>query len=751
MKIPHLTSKRKFWLFISAPSILITILFVFTSLYTISIFRDQIKHHALSTLELFSTQNENVIMSTSSHLNQFEDNKDFMSFLNNPDITNSPYTDDVINSIKNLKSNFDYIDKVFVISKDKNHVLSSEGIFAAKTHFNAFYCYNDYSYDYWRNFDFFNSDTYRILSPTIINENGQEKQIIPIIFRQIGSSKIKNLIVVNLRLDVITKNSENFKYTPNTKFYIMNRYTGRIYSNYENQSDISITETNLYTNLTKNINTFDYKGNDGKKYTVFSYSSTDSPLGYTYFSTVPNSDLNKRLYPLITLMIASLIGYLVLIIVATSRSTNTLMSPLEQLAYLFNQDTPNRDIDIFDYLNTSATSLIKKNQNFSAAFPYAQEKYLIDYLNNTPVDYDTETEQLLKQSLPFHNNFFSCIIICVQPTSKFFEAFNSSDYANISQNLFGIMRELFANKFPTYALPSNKETYCIIINPESEESVMANIDETFNSISELLKNDSSYIELYTGIGNVYEDFIGLKKSYHDALKNLNVQPLGTPSLEIPTSKKTIKYTLSTSDETKLLSLLLAYNYDNAFSLINNYIEKNDNLDIRSLKQFYSQLLSIVFKAMRMKNIEYASNKNDTEIIADILTKSPDDIYKNILSLMQNFRINVLTGLKLDEKEIISYINDNFTNCELSLDALANKFNCSPTYLSTYLKNSLNMGYHQYITYLRIEEAKKLLKNSNKPIQDIYSEVGFSSKQTFIRAFKNLTTFTPSEYRKIEKN
>jgi len=28
----------------------------------------------------------------------------------------------------------------------------------------------------------------------------------------------------------------------------------------------------------------------------------------------------------------------------------------------------------------------------------------------------------------------------------------------------------------------------------------------------------------------------------------------------------------------------------------------------------------------MKNIEYASNKNDTEIIADILSKSPDEIY-----------------------------------------------------------------------------------------------------------------------------
>lgn len=713
-------------------------------------FRTQIKNQALSTLELFSIQNENVIMSTSSHLSQFEDNKEIMSFLNDVDMTKSPYISNVINSIKNLKGNFDYIDKVFIISNDKNYVLSSEGIVAAKDYFNTMYRYNNYSYEYWSNFNFFSSDPYRILSPTITSESTQEKQIIPIIFRQIGSNKIKNLMIVNLRLDVITKNSENFKYTPNTKFYIMNKYTGRIYSNYTNQSDISITETELYSNLTKNISTFDYTDEEGTKFAVFSYSSTDNLLGYTYFSTVPNSDINKRLVPLITLMVVSLIVCLFLIIIATLKSTNTLMSPLERLAHLFSQDTLNRDIDIFDHLNASATLLIKTNKNFSSAFPYAQEKYLIDYLNNTPVYYDAETEQLLKQSLPFHNEYFICIIICIQPTSKFFETFSSSDYTNILQSLFNIIREIFAAEFPSFVLPSSKETYCIIINPETDESVTKRINEIIKSISDLLKNDSSYIELYTGIGQVYENFSGLKMSYHSALKSLNVQPLGAPTLDILTNTKTIKYTLSIDDETKLLNLLLAYNYDNAFSLINNYITKNDQLDIRSLKQFYSQLLSVIFKAMRMKNIEYATNQNDTEIIAEILTKSPDDIYKNILSLMQNFRTNSSIGFKLDEKEIITFINENFMDYRLSLDNLANKFNCSPTYLSTFLKNSLNMGYHQYITFLRVEEAKKLLKYSHKTIQEICTEIGFSSKQTFIRAFKNLTSLTPSEYRKNEK-
>ena len=84
---------------------------------------------------------------------------------------------------------------------------------------------------------------------------------------------------------------------------------------------------------------------------------------------------------------------------------------------------------------------------------------------------------------------------------------------------------------------------------------------------------------------------------------------------------------------------------------------------------------------------------------------------------------------------------------LSLESIAQVFNINSSYLSVLLKNTLSIGFHDYLNNLRITEAKRLLTQTDKPIQDIFHDVGFNNKQTFIRSFKNVTHITPSEYRK----
>ncbi|MEO6489842.1 MAG: AraC family transcriptional regulator [Ferruginibacter sp.] len=52
--------------------------------------------------------------------------------------------------------------------------------------------------------------------------------------------------------------------------------------------------------------------------------------------------------------------------------------------------------------------------------------------------------------------------------------------------------------------------------------------------------------------------------------------------------------------------------------------------------------------------------------------------------------------------------------------------------------------HQYLTYVRIEHAKKLLKD-NKEISDVCYSVGFDSVSSFTGLFKRMAGFTPSNY------
>ena len=53
--------------------------------------------------------------------------------------------------------------------------------------------------------------------------------------------------------------------------------------------------------------------------------------------------------------------------------------------------------------------------------------------------------------------------------------------------------------------------------------------------------------------------------------------------------------------------------------------------------------------------------------------------------------------------------------------------------------------------MRINEAEKLIKNSDKTIYDISLEVGFNDYSYFSRAFKDTFNISPKEYRKNNKN
>ncbi|WP_422105919.1 helix-turn-helix domain-containing protein [Winogradskyella sp.] len=87
---------------------------------------------------------------------------------------------------------------------------------------------------------------------------------------------------------------------------------------------------------------------------------------------------------------------------------------------------------------------------------------------------------------------------------------------------------------------------------------------------------------------------------------------------------------------------------------------------------------------------------------------------------------------------------------LSLDLLSNDLNLSVSLISKSINTYKKMSFRDYINKLRLEEAKKLLRDTNYnnyTITAIALECGFSSKSAFYRAFKKQYNTTPSEFRK----
>ena len=62
-----------------------------------------------------------------------------------------------------------------------------------------------------------------------------------------------------------------------------------------------------------------------------------------------------------------------------------------------------------------------------------------------------------------------------------------------------------------------------------------------------------------------------------------------------------------------------------------------------------------------------------------------------------------------------------------------------------------MTVREYITQLRIEDAKQLLKFSNISVTEIAMTVGYTDSNYFTSLFKQKVGITPSKYRKEQKN
>jgi len=99
---------------------------------------------------------------------------------------------------------------------------------------------------------------------------------------------------------------------------------------------------------------------------------------------------------------------------------------------------------------------------------------------------------------------------------------------------------------------------------------------------------------------------------------------------------------------------------------------------------------------------------------------------------------------------IKYMDENFHK-KITLNDMANICFITPGYFSKIFYQKTGEKFSDYLTRLRIESSKELLKTTNKTIQEIAMEVGFNDAGYFTRRFKSYEGITPGYYRRVVKN
>ena len=96
-------------------------------------------------------------------------------------------------------------------------------------------------------------------------------------------------------------------------------------------------------------------------------------------------------------------------------------------------------------------------------------------------------------------------------------------------------------------------------------------------------------------------------------------------------------------------------------------------------------------------------------------------------------------------KLLFHLNENYRN-EITLDGLSAIFFLSKVSLCARFKQFMNCSIMQYLFQIRLSKAKELLSSTDKSIETIAFECGFSSANYFSLAFKKEIGLSPLHYR-----
>ena len=136
-------------------------------------------------------------------------------------------------------------------------------------------------------------------------------------------------------------------------------------------------------------------------------------------------------------------------------------------------------------------------------------------------------------------------------------------------------------------------------------------------------------------------------------------------------------------------------------------------------------------------------KNYLEVFLLLLTREKNESlyhYDKKSKNLPELRKNSLS------EEICEYLHDHLYE-KVTLDMLSEHFHFGKVYLCDVFKKNIGITIISYHTDLKINEAKRLLRESEATVTEIADRLGFESQSYFTRCFKKRTGYPPQVFRK----
>ncbi len=273
-------------------------------------------------------------------------------------------------------------------------------------------------------------------------------------------------------------------------------------------------------------------------------------------------------------------------------------------------------------------------------------------------------------------------------------------------------------------------------------------------VSVLLKEEFLNNQLkghYVGVSDVHKSIRELKEAYEEALY-ARKRTFATSNLITEyDAKAKINETVSDDTLEQLVLMIGTDKYEKATKILDKIIYKTKQ-ELVDMDQFCTIMETIIDKicityekVLDFSTVNYINLKNVYEY--DNLNR-----YHEVLSSWMKEIHNKLEVEFHDYKNkqkiqmAIKYIHDNY-NKDINMAVVSNYVSMNYSLFSYLFKQYNGMNFVNYVKTIRINEAIKLLEETELKIMDISNCIGYENEKHFMKVFRTTYGVSPSEYRK----
>lgn len=317
---------------------------------------------------------------------------------------------------------------------------------------------------------------------------------------------------------------------------------------------------------------------------------------------------------------------------------------------------------------------------------------------------------------------------------------------------------------------NNVSSYAVLIKGQ-RDAINSVVDNCVNDIATIMENAGYTGEWFLAVGKPVERLSQINQSYYSASRTFAFRYLYDGHVLYYDKFQAEKNNFSKEgdilylknvnvnalDPTILQKFLGSGLIDEVDNFVNDYFFAIGQEPMESIVFRNYMILNVRFSVisfLKTLDCDAGTIEEDTE---DVLKETN----KSIETAMQYAKKLLKKAISIRDEnagnqsrsvlnKAVEFIKANYMDDELSLNKVAHTANVSPTHFSALFSQNMDQTFTEYLTALRMDKAKELLRCTGKRSNEIAAEVGYKDAHYFSYLFKKTQGMTPSEYRKTKE-